>query len=564
MTLREHTLRGHCFFDSQPAVCPQNGAKDMYMTGEVDPSNDTAATREAAAVRYTLQRLMNRRSVRFALAFSARRSRDPDMSWRAALRGELPREDVIAPHTGTFPVLFNELAALSTGAGLLTSAAMPTVPVTGNTFTQAFLTVRPNLVLIDSLRGWAATELDALAALAKEHAVPVVTVGPDQTDTVKNRTVAVSLGMPFSSADLVLGPRVDVRQFNPVDMFQVPTANVTSLNADGQRVSVQQARSAPVVTVTDPDGYGVWRILELIASGALVLTGESQALRDVFEADAEFVVGSADALLSRRDVAFAKPGWRDDVSVRLRRRIYRNATTYGAAATLVNHLSLAEPVDERVSVLIPTRRGGERLRSVMRDLATQTCLPYEVVVIAHGDVDVSGIDDAGSRLKVRHVQVDASRTLGAVLNTGLRGVTTPLVAKMDDDDRYGPHHLEGLVHALRYSGASIVGRRAHAVYDEIRDVTIAPRRDSEERFEDHLPGGTLMTTTGLLKDLKFRHVTNAVDTELLKMVYARGGSAYSTNRFGYVRVRHGDHTFAAPDGFHGDVTPGFNERWLGA
>lgn len=534
------------------------------MTGDQDPSIDTAATREAAATRYTLQRLLNRRSVRLALALSARRSRDPDVSWRAALRGELPREDVIAPYTATFPMLFNELMALSTGAGFLTSAAMPTVPVTGNTFAQALATLRPNLVLIDSLRGWTASELDAFTAHAHEQGVPVVTVGPDQAEAVKNGKLAVSMGVPFAGVDLALGPRVDVQQFNPVDMFQVPTANVTSLNADGQRVSVQQARSAPVVTVTDPDGYGVWRILELVASGALVLTGESQALRDVFETDADLVVGSADALLSRRDVAFAKPGWRDDVSVRLRRRIYRNATTYGTAATLVSCLSLADPVDERVSVLLPTRRGGARLAQVMRDLANQTYLPYEVVVIAHGNVDVRGIDVAGSRVKIRHLQVDASRPLGAVLNAGLRGVTTPLVAKIDDDDRYGPHHLEELVHALRYSGASIVGRRAHAVYDETRDVTIAPHRDSEERFEDHLPGGTLMTTTALLQELKFRHVTSAVDTELLKMVYARGGSAYSTNRFGYVRVRHGDHTFGAPEGFHGDITPGFDERWLGA
>lgn len=534
------------------------------MTDEFEHAQDTAAFREAAATRYTLQRLMNRRSVRIALALSAGRSRDPQVSWRDALRGELPREDVIAPHTHTFPVLFNELAALSTGDGLLTRAGMPTVPVTAHTYQQTFQQVRPNLVVIDSLRGWTTSELEQLTALASEHGVPVVTVGADQSEAVTQRAVSVSVGVPFASADLVLGPRVDVQQFNPVDMFQVATANVTSLNADGTRMSVQQARSAPVVTVTDPDHFGPWRVLELIASGALVLTGESAALRAVFEADADLVVGSADGLLERRDVAFAKLGWRDDVSVRLRRRIYRNATTYGAAATLVNHLSLADPVDERVSVLLATRRGGERLRQVLQDLANQTYQPAEVVVIAHGDVDLSGVGDGRSHPKIRRVQVDSTRSFGAVLNAGLQGVTTPLVAKMDDDDRYGPYHLEGLVHAMRYSGASIVGRRAHAVYDEIRDVTITPRRDNEERFEDHLPGGTLLTTAGWLKDLKFRHVSHAVDTELLKMVHARGGSAYSTNRFGYVRVRHGDHTFEPLEGFKGDITPGFDARWLGA
>lgn len=534
------------------------------MTEEAHLPSDELAKREAATTRYTLQRLMNRRSVRIALALSARRSKDSDLSWRDALRGELPREDVIAPQTHTFPVLFNELVALSTGAGLLSAAGMPTVPVTAHTFTQTFKKVRPNLVLIDSLRGWAQPELDALAAMADEAGVPVVTVGRDQTDAVAKRTLAVSIGWPFDKADIALGPRVDVQQFNPVGMYQVPTANMTSLNADGTRISVQQARMAPVVTVTDPDSYGVWRVLELISSGALVLTGDSAALRDVFGGDADLIVGSAGALSERRDVAFANPHWRDDVSVRLRRHIYRNASTYGAAATLVSRLSLAEPVDERVSVLLATRRGGPRLRQVLADLATQTYLPAEVIVIAHGDVDVDGIGNGRSKPKIRLVQADASLSFGAVLNAGLRHVSAPLVAKVDDDDRYGPHHLEDLVHSLRYSGASIVGRRAHAVYDEIRDVTLAPRRDSEERFDDHLPGGTLLTTTALLQELKFRHVSDGIDTELLKMVYARGGSAYSSHRFGYVRVRHGDHTYDAPDGFTGDVTPGFNPDWLGA
>jgi len=441
---------------------------------------------------------------------------------------------------------------------------MPTVPVTAHTYLQTFKTVRPNLVLIDSVRGWAAPELDALSALAQAHNVPVVTVGLDAYQAVARRDLTVSIGIPFDGADTDLGPRVDVQQFNPVGMFQLATDNVTSLNADGARVSVQQARGAPVVTVTDPASYGSWRILELISSGALVLTGESAALRAVFGSDADTVVGSAKALSERRDVAFANPKWRDDVSVRLRRHIYRNASTYGSAATLVSLLSLAQPVDERVSVLLATRRGGARLHAVLDDLASQTYLPYEVIVIAHGTVDLDAVSKHALQPKIRLVQADASLPLGAVLNAGLRHVASPLVTKVDDDDRYGPHHIEDLVHSLRYSGASIVGRRSHAVYDETRDVTITPRHDSEERFEDHLPGGTLLTTTALLQELKFRHVENAVDTELLKMVYARGGSAYSSHRFGYVRVRHGDHTFVAPDGFKGDVTPGFSTHWLGA
>lgn len=527
------------------------------------PDGSHAAS-EAAAVRYTLQRLMNRRSVRIALALSAKRSRDPQLSWREALRGEIPREDVISPHTHTFPVLFNELVAIATGAGLVTQAGMPTLPVTAHTFRQTFHAARPNLVIVDSLRGWAQPELDDLTELAKADGVPVVAVGVDAANALPQADVKASVGVPFDPADLVLGPRVDIQQFNPVGMYLTATENVTSLNADGLRVSVQQARSAPVVTVTDPDSYGTWRLLELIASGALVLTGESTVLRDVFETDADLVVGSAQALAERRDVAFADPAWRDDVSVRLRRRIYRNASTYGSAATLVQHLRLADPVDQRISVVLATRRGGDRLAQVVADLAAQTHLPYELVLVTHGDVDLTGIENAAAKLKVKHVSVGAERSFGQALNAGLTVASAPLIAKIDDDDRYGPHHLEDLVHSWRYSGASIVGRRAHAVYDETRDVTNVPSRAFEERFDDHLPGGTILTTTGLLKELKFRHVPRGIDTELMKQLHARGGSAYSSHRFGYIRVRHGDHTFEPADGFAGDVSPGFNASWLGA
>lgn len=534
------------------------------MTDGVHEPHDLAGTREAAATRYTLQRLMNRRSVRIALALSARRSKDSTVTWREALRGELPREDVISPVTHTFPVLFNDLAAISTGAGLLTSAGLPTVPVTAHTYRHTFRTVRPNLVLIDSVRGWAHGELQALRDLANEHGVPVVTVGMDAHAAVPDAAVSVSVGLTYDGAQLELGPRVDIQQFNPVGMYLDDTDNVTSLNADGQRISVGQARRAPVVTVTEPDSYGTWRVLELISSGALVLTGESGVLRDVFETDADLVVGSADGLLERRDIAFANPAWRDDVSVRLRRRIFRNASTYGAAATLVSHLSLSDPVDQRVSVVLATRRGGDRLRQVMRDLAAQTYQPHEVIVVAHGEVDLDGLGNGRSKPKILRVDVPSTHTFGAALNAGLAKVSSLLVAKIDDDDRYGPHHLEDLVHSLRYSGATVVGRRAHAVYDETRDVTIAPSHSFEERFDDHLPGGTLLTSTGFLRDVKFRQVPSGIDTELMKMLHARGGSAYSSHRFGYVRVRHGDHTYTPDHDFAGEATPGFNPHWLGA
>jgi len=48
----------------------------------------------------------------------------------------------------------------------------------------------------------------------------------------------------------------------------------------------------------------------------------------------------------------------------------------------------------------------------------------------------------------------------------------------------------------------------------------------------------------VLRALRWRHVPNAVDTELVRAIHLAGGACYSTHRFGFVRTRHGDHTYA--------------------
>jgi hypothetical protein len=48
----------------------------------------------------------------------------------------------------------------------------------------------------------------------------------------------------------------------------------------------------------------------------------------------------------------------------------------------------------------------------------------------------------------------------------------------------------------------------------------------------------------VLRAVRWRHVPSGVDTELVRAVHLAGGAAYSTHRFGFVRTRHGDHTFS--------------------
>jgi hypothetical protein len=136
---------------------------------------------------------------------------------------------------------------------------------------------------------------------------------------------------------------------------------------------------------------------------------------------------------------------------------------------------------------------------------------------------------------------------------------------MDDDDLYGAGHLADLAVALRYSGADVVGRWANLTHLVDRDVTVDPHRDRQERWAHHLPGATMLVHGSVMRRLRWRHVPNGVDRQLIEALHADGGRAYSTHRFGFVRRRHGDHTFAKGDrafAREGAASPGLDPSLL--
>ncbi len=76
-----------------------------------------------------------------------------------------------------------------------------------------------------------------------------------------------------------------------------------------------------------------------------------------------------------------------------------------------------------------------------------------------------------------------------------------LVTKWDDDDWYGPHHLEDLIDALRYSGADLVGKAAEFVRLEQLDLTIRRFRLGAESYSSTIAGGTLLLRRSSLESV---------------------------------------------------------------
>jgi glycosyltransferase involved in cell wall biosynthesis len=165
-------------------------------------------------------------------------------------------------------------------------------------------------------------------------------------------------------------------------------------------------------------------------------------------------------------------------------------------------------------------------------VAEQRWDDLEVQLLLHGfSVDATQLDGRGRRLQV-HQDVPAELPLGAVLDRGLDEATGDLVAKMDDDDLYGAGHLADLAVGLRYSGADVIGRWANLTHLVDRDLTVDPHRERQERWAHHLPGATMLLHGDVMRRLRWRHVPNGVDRQLVDALHADGGWAYATHRFG--------------------------------
>ncbi len=199
-----------------------------------------------------------------------------------------------------------------------------------------------------------------------------------------------------------------------------------------------------------------------------------------------------------------------------------------------------------VTVLLASMR-PELIGAAVERVAYQDHRPLELVVAAHG-FDPSLVPRPDPELPMTVLPVPEAAPLGEVLNVATAAASGAVVVKMDDDDLYGPSHVTDLLLALRFSGASVVGKAAEHIYLGALDVTVR-RRLASERFGGRVAGGAIACHRAVLADIGgWAPVPRAVDSRLLAAVELTGGSVYQTHGFGFVLNRHGRrHTYATDD-----------------
>ncbi|MGW5879280.1 glycosyltransferase [Nocardiopsis terrae] len=258
-----------------------------------------------------------------------------------------------------------------------------------------------------------------------------------------------------------------------------------------------------------------------------------------------------DLLSWSREEELADELLREEHSVRLRRaalRLHGQRTRWYRSGS-------GAPVEPSVSVVLCTRR-PEMVGFALRQVARQRGVDVEVVLALHGfGSDAPGVSEAVDAYRAlgRELVVwepGEELVLGSVLNGAIARAGGALVAKMDDDDWYGPEHLSDLVLARRYSGADLVGCATEYHHLEQLGVTVRQLVPAE-RFARHVTGAAMLTDRTALEEAGgFRPWRASVDAGLLDDVRDMGGSIYRTHGLGCViRRRRTGHTWHEAPGY---------------
>lgn len=298
-----------------------------------------------------------------------------------------------------------------------------------------------------------------------------------------------------------------------------------------------------VNTVEDSSTMFSRRVLELLASGTAVVSTKSKGLSRFFSETEVVVVDEPVEAESAIESLVRSPNLRDRMVHRAQRNIWENHTYTHRAELMLSKLGLdtsnSVTHKPRVSVIMPTMR-PELFESALAQIQAQEGVELEVLVATHGFKATER-----EYPNVRFFEFSRETSLGQCLNSLIERATGDYVAKMDDDDLYGPSYLRDGINALRYSGAAVVGKQASYLYQEDSDELILRKKWREHLWTDMVLGATLVTRRETFDSIKFRDLEHGEDTQFLKDVVESGGKIYSADRFNYIQVRGiGKHTWS--------------------
>lgn len=213
-----------------------------------------------------------------------------------------------------------------------------------------------------------------------------------------------------------------------------------------------------------------------------------------------------------------------------------------------------DPVcDEAVTAICPSKRPwfAERVAQMLK---AQTHPNLHVIYVAHGpghDIEAVRRVFEGGLQSVTVLELpDAEAPLGAALNLALDHCQTDLVAKIDDDDFYGPNYIRSAVAALRYNGFESVGvvgkERAYCYVEEMDVLALRYSASHENSLRTRVFGGTIFWSRKALQDQRYIPANTGEDSAFFREAAEKGLKIFSAEASDYIHLRYaakGAHTW---------------------
>jgi hypothetical protein len=214
-------------------------------------------------------------------------------------------------------------------------------------------------------------------------------------------------------------------------------------------------------------------------------------------------------------------------------------------------------------ILVSSRPNLAQL--AIENLATQEYSDLEIVIGCHrfSSKEIAAAADVLSgSFDVQVMEFGPEMSLGECLNSAISASSADLVAKIDDDDHYGPAYLVDAVQAFDYSQADVVGKGSSFVFVESENRTILRRSGAEETFYNGSPtGATLVWSRSLWEENPFPHRTVGEDLAFLRGARRLGRSIYVNTPYDFVyHRRRSGNTWQASDAL---FTEGAQPAWDG-
>ena len=351
--------------------------------------------------------------------------------------------------------------------------------------------------------------------------------------------------------------------------------------ADGDRFNAAGISTMPLVPSFDPTKHNPMgrtplrldpATTEEVRDGARVLLGTDGTIVGIETSDLsqppEWLVAAA-----ARGVPISGAALGNDNPLELsraanaaRRWAYRHHTTTIRAAEIARRagLDIRDPQPRAAAILVSMR--PDQAAAALDMLRHQTYRPLSVVVGLHGVQPTAefakSVDRVGDVLPTVVLEFPGRCSLGECLNRAIDASGAEILVKIDDDDFYGPSHIEDGVHAIEYSGAGIVGKGAQFTYVAAEDRTVLRRQREQETFLGGSPtGATMLIQRHIWEQVGFPHRPRQVDVLFTRAARHNGSQVYSGSPWEFCYVRSaGSHTWAtAPETF----LAGTDELWSG-